>query len=237
MRVLGSVQRLRSIRTRRSLLPPPATGPGDPRWEASWRHLFEVYEPAMRRYVAALLEPMTAGRVAPEDAADVVQDYLATCLEKGWLEREARDIRCFRAYLQTQLKRFTFTWVRDRRAKKRNPPNPLSDGGLATAPTEGPDPAAALDAGLVEVVLRRARSRLREGNEVYAEIIDDLLRTEGTGSGDLAQRIGHDPKDLPLLRHRARRRFAALFADELRATVREDDAFADLLQRLEAHLP
>lgn len=191
----------------------------------------------MRRYVAALLTKNTRKPANPDDVADVVSEYLSACLEKGWLSRETEDIRCFRAFVQVQLQRFTWTWLRNRSATTRNPPHPLSDVGLDSAAATSPDPDAALDAGVAETAVARALARLREGNEVYAEIIADLIRTDGAGSADLAARLARDPSDLPLLRHRARRRFAVLFAEELRSTVRDDSAFDDLLARLEAHLP
>ena len=74
MRILEPAPRLRSIPTRRSLVPPPVDR-ADPRWEESWRHLLETYAPAMRRYVGGLL----AGARGPADADevhDVVQEFL-----------------------------------------------------------------------------------------------------------------------------------------------------------------
>jgi DNA-directed RNA polymerase specialized sigma24 family protein len=237
MRILEPAMRLRSIRTRRSLLPTPVDR-ADPQWERSWRHLLETYAPAMRRYVEALLRRSLGGSPGPEEAADVVQDFLASCLEHGWLSKEAGDIRCFRAYLQVVLKRFTWNHVERKKAAKRDPGRPMSDVGLAAVADEASDPAArALDEGLLTVALDAALAALRAGNEAYAEIIADLLRTNGEGSPDLAARLGRAPGDLAVLRHRARKRFATLFADELRATVKDDDAFGDLLKRLEPLVP
>jgi DNA-directed RNA polymerase specialized sigma24 family protein len=236
-RILEPAHRLRSIPTRRSLLPPPATASDAPRWEASWRHLLEVYAPAMRRYVAALLASATRAPANPDDAADVVSEYLAACLAKGWLSREVGEVRCFRAFLQVQLRRFTWSWVRDRAALRRSPGRPPTEDGLDTAASPEGDPAEALDRGLVASAVERAVARLRAGNEVYGEIVADLLRTDGEGSADLAQRLARAPADLPLLRHRARRRFAVLFTEELRATVRDDESFDELLARLEPLLP
>jgi len=189
----------------------------------------------MERYAAAILRACHAEGAREDEAPDVVQAYLTACLEKGWLERDAGEIRCFRAWLKVQLRRFTLAWARDGAAAKRRPPGASS---LEDAPAvAGPDLDAALDAGLVNAAVERCMTRLRAGNEIYAEIVADLLRTEGEGAPDLAARLGRDAKDLAVLRHRARRRFASLFADELRATVRDPAAFDDLLARLEPHLP
>jgi DNA-directed RNA polymerase specialized sigma24 family protein len=235
-RVLEPASHLRSIATRRSMLP-PAGGRSDPQWEASWRHLFETYAPAMRRYVTALLGSRSGSTVNTEDAAEIVQEYLTKAMEKGWLEREVGDVRCFRAYLQVQLQRFTWSWLRHRRAQRRDPVGTTGLEALEAVPAPSEDADAELDAGVVRAALDRALDRLREGNEVYAEIVADLLRTQGEGSADLAARIGRDPEDLPILRHRARRRIAALFVIELRSTVRSEEDFDALLSRLEPHLP
>ncbi len=234
-RVLDALHDLRAIPTRRSLLPPPATGAADPRWQASWKHLHEVYAHAMERYVAAILRA-TRG-ADPQDAPDIVQAYLGACLEKGWLEHHDGDLRCFRAWLKVQLQRFTRGWLRERGAAKRGGSVARDDAALAVVGVEGPDLDAALDAGWVDAAVVRAIARLREGNEEYAEIVADLLRTDGEGSSDLAVRLGRPPKDLAILRHRARRRFAALFVDEVRASVRDPEAYEALLARLEPHLP
>ena len=235
-RVLEPASHLRSIATRRSLLP-PAAGPSDPKWEASWQHLFEVYAPAMRRYVTALLGSRSGASANAEDVAEIVQEYLAKAVEKGWLQREVGEVRCFRAYLQVQLQRFTWSWLRRRHAQRRSPAATTGVEALESVPAPSEDADAELDQGVVRAALDRALDRLREGNEVYAEIVADLLRTHGEGSADLARRIDRDPEDLPILRHRARRRIAALFADELRSTVRSDEDFDALLARLEPHLP
>ncbi len=236
MRVLVPLQALHSIRTRRSLLPPPQDR-SDPRWAESWSHLFHTYAPAMERYVRRLLVA-ALGPAAAEDAADVVQEFLAACLERGWLAREAAGIRCFRAYLQTALRRFALKHVERRRAAKRDPGAACAPAELAAVAGPGADPADAdLDAGVLDVALGQALARLREGNAEYGEVIADLLRTSGSGSDDLPALLGRRPADLPVLRHRARRRFAALLADELRATVRDDDAYGALLARLEPLLP
>ena len=70
-----------------------------------------------------------------------------------------------------------------------------------------------------------------------AEVIADLLRTEGEGSSDLGERLGQSSKQLTHLRHRARKRFSVLFHEQLRQTVLDEEAFEDLCQRLEAYLP
>ena len=71
----------------------------------------------------------------------------------------------------------------------------------------------------------------------YAEVVADLLRTDGEGSADLGERLGKSPEQLVHLRHRARKRFATLFHERLRETVRDDGDYAALLEDLGPYLP
>lgn len=236
-RIVESSRRLRSIVTRRSMLP----GMGDrgtPRWEETWQYLFALYAPAMERYVRSLLSRALARSVTAEEARDVVAAYFAACLEKGWLEKDAEDIRCFRAYLQTQLRRFAYNHLEHQFAKKRyaGPTAPLEtlDG---VAGRDAMPETADLDRSWVEIAVEQALAELRAGNEIYGEIIADLLRTDGEGSGDLAARLGKSDAQLVHLRHRARRRFAVLFHEQLRTTVRDDEAFEELCRDLAPYLP
>ena len=236
MALFEPVRRLRSIETRRSRLPPRDRA--DPNWEASWRYLFETYAPAMRRYVRGVLGSLLGHPATEDDAADVVQQYLATCVEKRWLETDAGSIRCFRAYLSTQLRRFTFDWVDHRLAHKRAPRDARVVALVQDVPSRGPDPAEQeLDRGWVEVALDRALATIRAGNEDYYEILVDLRRTDGRGSSDIAARLRRPPAQLPNLRNRARARLSALFVEELRATVRDAEDLHALLDRVGDFLP
>ena len=236
-RVLETGQHLRSIVTRKSLLPPPADAE-DPRWAESWRYLFDVCRPAMERYVRSILARSLGRAPEPNEPADVVQEYFMHCLEKGWLSRNAGDIRCFRAFLQTQLKRYVYKYLDHKFAKKRTAPGATSHDALEGVMGEAPDPAEnELDEGWVAVAVDLALEELRKGNQDYYEIIADLLRTQGDGSPDLAERMGRSPQQVVHLRHRARKRFATLFHEHLRETVRDDQSFEELCERLEAFLP
>ncbi len=236
-RVLETGPRLRSIVTRQSLLPPPADAE-DPRWAESWRYLFDVYRPAMERYVRSILGRSLGRSPEPSEPAEVVQSYFAHCLEKGWLSKHAGDVRCFRAFLQTQLRRFVYKHLDYKFAKKRNAPGTTSHEALEGVMGEAPDPAEAeLDEGWVAVAVDLALEELRKGNEDYYELIADLLRTGGDGSSDLAARMHRSPQQIVHLRHRARKRFAALFHEHLRETVRDEQAFEELCERLQGYLP
>jgi len=237
MAILETSRRLRSIVTRPSLLPRLADR-GEAAWSDGWQYLFALYAPAMVRYVRGILFHATRRRADPEDAQDIVQEYLSVCLDKDWLTRDVASIRCFRAYLQTQLKRFVYRQLDHKFAKKRHPGAMAPVEALDGVAGPGGDPSVGdLDEGWVAVAVKQALAALRHGNEIYAEVISDLLRTEGDGSPDLAERMGQTPQQLTHLRHRARKRFATLFHEELRQTVVDDEAFDELCQRLQPYLP
>lgn len=237
MPVIESSRRLRSIVTRKSMLPRLADK-DSPEWGDSWQFLFTLYTPAMTRYVKSVMSRALKRPADNDEAQDIVQDYFSHCLEKDWLTKDVENIRCFRAYLQMQLKRFVYKHLEHKFAQKRNP------GAMASAETlegvmgDGVDPSSVeLDEGWISVAVEQALAELREGNELYAEVIADLLRTEGQGSDDLGERLGQTDKQLTHLRHRARKRFSVLFHEQLRQTVLDEEAFEDLCQRLEAYLP
>ena len=235
--VIETGSRLRSIVTRRSMLPPPADRE-DPAWEQSWAYLFRRYTPAMERYVGSILARALGGAQGEAEASDVVQDYFAQSLAKGWLNRDVESLRCFRAYLQTQLRRHVYRYLDHRFAKKRQAPAPSSHEALEGVRGAAADPAdAELDKGWVEVSIEAALDELRRGNQDYYEVIQDLLRTDGEGSADLGERMGRSAQQLVHLRHRARRRFAVLFHEHLRESVRDDEAFDELCERLTLYLP
>jgi len=227
---------LRSIQTRRSLLPPPGSR-ADPDWERSWTYLFDAYAPAMERYVAGVLRSALKKRPDLDLAADIVQEYLASSLEKGWLSRDETSIVCFRAYLQTQLRRFTYRRLDFMHAARRHAPGTRGDDVLQSIAEESGYGTDGLDQAFVDVATERALVTLRRANEVYAEIIADLLRTDGAGTPDLAMRLGRPGRQLPVLKHRATRRFALLLYEELRMTVRDNMSFETLCHQLEPFLP
>lgn len=234
---VASGRLLLSIATRHTMLPPPPSR-SDPGFERSWRHLFDTYTPAMRRYVATLVRGVS-GAAAEDDADDVVQAYLASALEGGWLAVHADRIRSFRSFLKMQLFRFTCDWIEARRAKKRTAPGTEAPPeALAAAVGRGAGPADAdFDAALVDAAVGQALSRLAQRSEDQAEVVRELLRTAGEPGNDLGARLGREPGALAALVRRARVAFAELLAETLRETVRDEEAFADLIADLEARLP
>ena len=166
----------------------------------------------MERYAASVLA-RTRGRASAEEAAEVVQGFLAACLEKGWLERADPGRGSFRAFVRTLLRRYVYARLREGQARART--LSLDAGDLAEpADDEQPD-LDAFDRGFVEIAVERALARLLRERERYHAVVADLIATDGEGSSDLPGRLGVSDAQFPVLRHRARKRFARLFEDEL----------------------
>lgn len=217
----------------------------DPAWQESWQALVTAYTAPMQAYARSVLSRARGRAVGADEAAEMVQGFLASCVHKGWLSRADQDRGRFRAFLQALLKRYVLRVLRDASAQKRTPgPGravlPLHEAGVAGDPGLEVDDAedrAAFDREWVEVALERARGRLRAHNTRYLQVIDDLVATDGAGSPGLAARLGLREQQLPVLRHRARERFAKMLVEELRATVADEQAFLEEWAALAPYLP
>lgn len=232
-----SARRLMEIDTRHTMLPPPPSAEAEG-WDRSWRYLFETYTPAMCRYVRTLLRGIVGGG-AETEAEDVVQAYLTACVEKGWLARDAAEIRSFRSWLKMQLFRFTCDWIdRMRAAKRQAAGSDLGPDVLLGMRARVMDPAdAAFDRELVEAAIESALRKLADRSEDQAEVMRDLLRRDGAASSDLADRLDRNASQLAALTRRARVAFAGLLAVELRTLTRDEHSFARLLEDLDPYLP
>ncbi|MFM8980318.1 MAG: hypothetical protein ACKOSS_07645 [Planctomycetia bacterium] len=216
-----------------------------PDWQASWRTLVEGYTAPMEAYARRVLSRWRGQGVDAGEAAEVVQDFLVRCVEKGWLSQADPQKGQFRVYLQALLRRHVGRLLRHATAQKRRP-----EPGRALLPLD--DEAVAGDAGLqlddaedrvafdrewVAVVVQRARERLRARNARYGDVIDDLVVTGGEGSHGLAERLHLREEQLPVLRHRARTRLREFVLEELRATVSDPEAFEEEWRALAPYLP
>jgi DNA-directed RNA polymerase specialized sigma24 family protein len=236
VRVLEATATLRQISTQR-IFPPPAD-PAHPEWRRVWDLFVRTYGPAMSQYASTLLRGI-AGPAAAEDADDVVNDFVLAAMRDGRLSSQGERLRSFRRLLATLLRRHVLDHLDARRAAKRDPGTPVGEAGLAEAASREADPAlAAFHAEIVRIALDRAMARVRARNETHAEILADLLRTDGVGSPDLAARLqGGDASRLADHRHRARRSLGMLLLEELRGLALDADDFEDLLAEVEGFLP
>lgn len=217
--------------------------PGEPRRVEAWEHLVAAYRSPMEGYVQRVLTRKRGRLCSQEEAAEVVQDFLGDGLAKAWLSRADPERGPFRAFLQTVLRRYARGRVRAERAKRRGPSGAARLVSLADLGPDEPGGADeqpdvdALDRTWAEVAVQRARARLGRESDRYLHVVDDLIRTNGATSPDLAQQISVRAQQLPVVKHRALKRFAQLFGEELAATVGDDTQFRDEWRRLAPYLP
>ncbi len=212
------------------------------RREDGWAYLVAAYERPMQEYVRRSLARRRARPCSQEEAHAVVQDFLGDCAAKGWLSRADPGRGPFRAFIQILLRRFVRNRVRyERAARRASPPSSRSlrldaSGAGQLVAGERAD-IDAFDRTWAEVAVERARRRLAAESDRYLTVIDDLIRTQGAGSSDLAAHLRMREQQVPVLRHRARRRFAALFEEELAATVGDEVQFREEWRALARYLP
>lgn len=218
-------------------------GRDDPAWEMSWYSLVDAYRAPMERYARRVLSRRTGRPASMEEAADIVQEFLTTCVEKDWLSRADPLRGRFRAYLQVLLRRYVQRVVKHRNALRRSPGKGRRVDRLlddeANVPA-APEDQADLDdfaKGWVQIAVNRALDRLAVEHERYRVVLLDLIHTDGQGSDDLAERVGLRQEQLAVLKHRARVRFSKLFESELADTVGDQEAFEQEWRAVRPYLP
>ena len=215
----------------------------DPKWEMSWATLTETYQRPMERYVRNVIARVSGRNAPPEECEEIVQSFLATCAEKDWLSRADPERGKFRAFVQHILRMYVYRYVEYVTAQKRTPPAgtknlrlELDVDELELPPEPDPD-VEHLDRNWVEVAVENALSRLREKYERDAEVIRDLIATQGEASPDLADRLGVGRQRLSVIKNRARERFSDLLEEEIRATVRDGQALEEEWRALRKYFP
>jgi DNA-directed RNA polymerase specialized sigma24 family protein len=228
--------RLSAIETRWSIVPyqPSATvAERDERW----RQFLATYDDAMIAYVRAILRSYPASRGASPSAEDVVQDFLAVCLEKDWLGRAAPGVtRKFRALLQTMLRLWTYGCVKSSLRIRRRPPPGRQEVLLDEALAEMADPAktpeeAVFDGEWARATVARAVALLKREKSAYAGVIEGALAINAVGPREPR------PGITPVKWSRAQTAFREAFFLVLRETVDSVDDLPEEWRHLAAFLP
>lgn len=232
-------ERLAAIVTRWSRLH-AHSGSGSRSGRVEWEYLFERYEPALSRYAFGLLRRWRPAEANYDRAREYVSEWFTAGLANRGLGTQLSEIRCFRAYVSTHLKRFILHELRSEAAAKRGGTAVHEHAGIEDLESREPDPAECqLDKGWLDAALAVALSELRATRPQDAEIIEDMLRHQDGGrtSSDLAARLGIPTAQLAVRRTRARQRLAVLLARTLRSTVASEQDLSDLLRHLKPYLP
>ena len=240
-RITEPAARLRMIETQAANFPLPSD-PADPEFGRRWSFFATTYREAMQRYVRTLLRARLRRAPGEDEVEDLVSEFIRAAMDKGSLGwDESAPVQSFRRFLSWRLRNFVFDHLRRARGARRDPLARATPSNLDHLPDDESDPAAlaALSEGIVKVAVGRALERLRaeRAEALEADVIADLLATDGVGSADIAKRLGRDPAQMRTLRHRARQAFQGFLTREIRALCRSERDFWDLLEELDPFLP
>lgn len=167
------------------------------------------------------------------DAQDLVQGFLATCLEKGYFRSADRSRGRFRSFLLLALKRFMANeWDRERAAKRGGGATPISLDALAAEQRYALEPVDTMTADrlyerrwattLLERVLHRLRDEQHTAGRGPAfEALKEFLSGAGraTPYAELASQLGMTEGAVKVAVHRLRERYRALLEREIGNTV------------------
>lgn len=205
-------------------------------FQRAWERLYADYRGVFVAFTGFCLRRMGGHTLANNEAEDVVDSFLAECLEKDWLTRADQSKGRFRTFIRKLLARYTKDWMARRTAKKRMPeggaPVNVDDlGQLATA-EESRDLEAAMDEEWVQHLLRGAHESLRERNARNAIAIEWVMKDPSISHEDLALHMNMKVARVGVQLYRARQ----MFAEELWERVKQTCADADDYQRERAAL-
>ncbi len=172
--------------------------------------------------------------LAPEDAKDMTQEFVALMLERGLLERAGPGRGKFRTYLLRCMKNMLVTqWRRATRQKRGGGARVLSldceraEGGYAAVPqADDLAPDAVFDRRWAETLIDRATGRLRveweRSGKPFEALKGYLVAPKGDRSfAEVAEELGTSESALKTSVHRLRRRYGEIFRDEVAQTVAE----------------
>lgn len=168
-----------------------------------------------------------------EDARDIAQGFFAYLLEKGVVDRAARDRGRFRSFLIGVLENYLANEHRKSVALKRGGgATPLSldfdweERQESAEPSDGSNPLDAYNRAWALAVLRRAFEAFRgeslktqPGEHVEALLLHLQSPADDQTYAGLAARLGHTPGEVKHLLTRSRRRLRELILEQLRDTV------------------
>ena len=192
---------------------------------------------ALERLCAAYWYPLYAyirrqGH-GPDDAQDLVQEFFARFLEKGYLRYADRNRGRFRSFLLTSLKNFLINdWLKENREKRGGRRQILSldevmaESRLAGEPATEQPPDALYDRRWAAVLLERAMARLREEFEKSGkrELFDRLKgfvwgEKSGLSFAVMAEELGMTEGAVKVAVHRLRQRYGEVLRREIAQTV------------------
>ncbi len=183
---------------------------------------------------------------SPDDAADLVQGFFATLLEKHYLADVDPEVGRFRTFMLSSLKHFLSNQRAKDKALKRG-------GGVRVMsldseeaerrwtfePAGDETPEDVFERRWARMVMERAMGRLRaERNAVGKAREFDMLMPYLTGEephppySEVAKALGSSSGALRVAVHRLRNQFGDLMRHEIRQTVTDPDEIDDEVRHL-----
>ncbi|MDJ0974266.1 MAG: hypothetical protein QNJ98_07390 [Planctomycetota bacterium] len=198
-------------------------------YRRAWEHLFERYRVLFVRYAGWCLRRMGGQTLAANEAEEVVDAFLADCLEKDWLSRARRDKGQFRTFARTVLARYARDWMDRRKAKKRmpesGPPAHVDDLAAMVGAAEAESIEEEMDREWTEHLIALALAATRGRSRKNAIAIEALMATPDADRAVLAAKLEVQERQVPVNLHRARRMFAEELWEQVKETCSTSDDF------------
>lgn len=182
---------------------------------------------------------------APDDAADLLQEFFAHLLDRDFLSRLELTGR-LRAFLLASLKNFMRDERDRRRAAKRQPGLPLvsldveaAERAYLEVPSGEASPEEIYERRWAEGMIERATARLEETERRAGRDRDfALLRAHVLGDDEgvpyrrIAEDLGVSESAIKVRVHRLRKRFGRFLREDIELTVDDEAAVDDELRHL-----
>ena len=204
----------------------------------AWTVLIEAYRPALNAYGRNLIRKFGGGVLTQDDVDDLVSGFVTACYDKHHLSNADPKRGSFRNFVRVLMRKHLFSLLRKESAIKRRP-----KGGLGTiddafeVPDDGADAADdVLAKEWSDCILASALQTVRDRSERNAICIEAMRDTPDIDVAELSVRLGLHPRQVPVVRHRARRMLAAAIWELVDETVHDDQQLAEERRRLRPYL-
>lgn len=195
-------------------------------WQEAWAHLVERYRPYLLAIARRSVAKVPSLGDVDHNAQEVVDAFLARCLEGDLLARADPDKGRFRVFICVVLRRFARDWIDGRMAQKRMP-----RGGSASLDEDHyPEPPcpreamAELDEAWARLLLEDALVRVGRRSETNQRVMRIFVASGRLDDESLAAAIGKQERQVKVTVHRARSMFAEELWQALKQTVSDEES-------------
>lgn len=201
----------------------------------------------LQRYLPALRAHLGYKQLTPEEADDLLQEFVAgRILEKDLIARANRNLGKFRTFLLTALNRFLVDQIRASRAKKRAPDEAklVRLGERAEQLQAEPEQSDAFDVawarGVLDEALRRMQTECESSGRAdvwgvfQCRVLDPILSgTKATDYDKLIRRFGlTSPSQASNVLMTAKRMYARALRSVVAEYARDGQEIAEEIEQL-----